>query len=155
KDRQNARYFTLNHLLADPRPLEHVSQQRKLLAALLRHLSGTKGRLLHPVDDLGTVFRVDLPTLGWDQQPFHVVKLDEHGKTEVVRKSSLKLFDLVLLEYPYGILPAGSELSEQLTREFLAQAMPVRPIPAVRADWFIYRATMRPLYQELLGTPSD
>jgi hypothetical protein len=155
KERATARYFTFNHLLTDLRPLEEVSQQRRLLAALLRHLAGKKGLLLHPVDDQATLFRVDLRKLGWDRQPFQELRVNDDGLPVAGNKSRLNLFDLVLLEYPFGILPPESALWDELAKELLMHAAQVRPLASVRGDWFMNLATKRPLYQELLGTPAD
>jgi serine/threonine-protein kinase len=94
------------------------------------------------------VFRIDLRTLGWDATPFERIV---DGKP--AGPSAINLFDLALLEYPYGVVPEGSETFDQLQREFLGPAGQVRPLVYVRADWFVSTATLPPLYEDFLRLP--
>src|SRR5262249_42436373 len=57
------------------------------------------------------------------------------------------------LEYPYAVVYEDSETFDRLAEEFLAPAGQVRPIPYVRADWFVSTATLPPLYEDLLQLP--
>jgi serine/threonine-protein kinase len=61
----------------------------------------------------------------------------------------------VLLEYPYGVIYGNSETFGRLNEEFLQPSGMVRPIPYVRADWFVSVATQPPLYEDLLQLPFD
>ena len=70
-------------------------------------------------------------------------------------RSAVNLFDLLLLEYPYGVVSEDSETFDKLQREFLGLAGQVRPIAYVRADWFVCTATLPPLYEDFLGLPFD
>src|SRR5207244_7721456 len=93
---------------------------------------------------------VDIRRLGWNRQPF--VEVRGEGKKEA---SPVTLFDLALLEYPYGTVYEASETFDQLAEEFLLPAGQVRPIPYVRADWFVSVATLAPLYEDFLQLPFE
>jgi serine/threonine-protein kinase len=84
---------------------------------------------------------VDIRRLGWDKKPFD--------------KSDLNLFDLALLEYPYAVADLASPAYFDLCDEFLSRAAQVRPIPYLRADWFISTATLPPLYEDFLLLPFE
>ena len=92
---------------------------------------------------------VDIRKLGWDQQPF------ERPQDEEMLPSTVNLFDLALLEYPYGILYEDSETFDRLKEEFLVPAGQVRPIPYLRADWFVSTATQPPLYEDFFQMPFE
>jgi mono/diheme cytochrome c family protein len=122
-DRPTARYLSLAHLAADG--AEALQPQRDALAAALKGLSKAAPTLT-PVDPgCFTVYRIDLRQLGWDQTP-----LDEHPDYKPLKPLTVKfnLFDLMLLEYPYGRRHAGAE-------KFLAAANQVMPVTYVRGDW--------------------
>ncbi len=68
-------------------------------------------------------------------------------------ESSLNLYDLVLLEYPYAILYEDSVVYDSVLTEYMNPAGLVRPIPYVRMDWFVSVATLPPLYHDLLQLP--
>ena len=101
-----------------------------------------------PIEPTSTVFRIDLRALGWDERPFE--RVGDHAGA-----APLNLFDLALLEYPYGVVYEDSEAFDQLAREFLGPAGQVRPIAYVRADWFVSTATQPPLYDDFLRLPFD
>jgi hypothetical protein len=66
----------------------------------------------------------------------------------------LNVFDLILLEYPYGVWVPTSYSSAVIL--FLKEMKSVRPVPYVRGDWFLEAITHPPLYPELvalLGLP--
>ena len=149
EDRPYARYFSLNHLLAAGASPDELDLHRDALAKAINHLSWER-ELVHPrpIEPTSTVFRIDLRALGWDERPFERVG-DHAGATP------LNLFDLALLEYPYGVAYEDSEAFDQLAREFLGPAGQVRPIAFVRADWFVSTATQPPLYDDFLRLPSD
>ncbi|MBV8316690.1 MAG: c-type cytochrome [Planctomycetaceae bacterium] len=149
EDRPFARYFSLNHLLAAGASTDELDLHRDALAKAINHLSWER-ELVHPrpIEPTSTVFRIDLRALGWDERPFERVG-DHAGATP------LNLFDLALLEYPYGVVYEDSEAFDQLAREFLGPAGQVRPIAFVRADWFVSTATQPPLYDDFLRLPAD
>ena len=148
-DRPSARYLSLNHLLVDGVDAEALQVERDALAKAINHLTWERDLVRpQPIDPSGTVFRIDLRTLGWDQKPYQRIEDDKEAGP-----SRLNLFDLVLLEYPYGVVSDDSETYDQLVAEFLTPAGQVRPIPFVRADWFVSTATLPPLYEDLLMLP--
>jgi serine/threonine-protein kinase len=148
-DRQFVRYFSINHLLTGGATRPELDLQRDALAKALNHLSWEpKPARVRVVDrPAGTVFALDLREVGWNRKPFTRV---EDGK---VRPSDLNLFDLVLLEYPYGTLYTGSATFDRLAAVYLLPAGLARPVPYVRADWFVSVATQPPLYEDLLQLP--
>src|SRR5262249_4149077 len=114
------------------------------LARAVNFLSWKRG-LARPaaVEPTHTVFRVDLRELGWDRP--------------LLRKgadSGHNLFDLALLEYPFGVVVPESPAYQALLREYVAPAGVARPVPCVRADWFVSTATQPPLYHDFLGLPA-
>jgi len=149
KDVPFQRYFTLTHLLTRGSTRQELDTYRDALAVTLNHLSWQRDLVKPRVVDepTGTIFRVDIRDLGWDRRPYEVVK---DGKR--LGSGRLTLHDLVLLEYPYAIMYQGRTY-EQLAGEFLVPAGQVRPIPYVRADWFISTATRPPLYHDLMQLP--
>jgi serine/threonine-protein kinase len=151
QDRQFVRYLSLAHLLTGGVTAEELDLHRAALAKAINHLSRRPGLVRpRPIDPAETVFRIDLRTLGWNEQPF-----ERFVGEKPAGSSRVNLFDLVLLEYPYGVVFEDSETLDQLTREFLGPAGQVRPIPYVRADWFVSTATMPPLYEDFLRLPYD
>jgi mono/diheme cytochrome c family protein len=150
-ERPFVRYFSLNHLLTAGATPEQMELHRQALTKALNHLTWEKA-LVQPrsIDAAASVFAVDIRQLGWDKQPF---RKWAHGKD--VGRAEFNVFDLLLLEYPYGIFYEDSDAFERLTREFLVPTGQVRPIPFVRADWFASVATLPPLYHDLLQLPYD
>lgn len=148
--RTAARYLSLNHLLAGRQARAALDQERAALAKAVSYLAKGNAAGLTPVDPSKTVYRVDLHELGWDARPFEVVTIvDDEEKPQ--GRSTFNLFDLVLLEYPLGSIPEDAALRRQLVQEYLNDARPVRPVPFVRADWFIRSATQPPLAADLLS----
>jgi serine/threonine-protein kinase len=144
------RYFTLNHLAAAGATLGELELHRRALAKAVNHLSRAlqpfKLRAVDPPDNL--VFAVDLREVEWLRQPLTRIAGRRDGPPAV-----LKLFDLLLLEYPYAVVPKDSRTFDQLAEEFLVPAKQIRPVAALRADWFVSVATQPPLYAELLQLP--
>ncbi len=148
-DRPFARYFSVNHLLTGGATRDELDLQREALAKAINHLSREAAVVRpEPIEPSATVFRVDLRALGWDTRPFEVVR---DGKA--AGKGRPDLFDLALLEYPYGVTFESSETFDALADEFLRPAGQVRPVPYVRADWFVSTATQPPLYEDFLRLP--
>lgn len=151
EDRPFARYFSLNHLLTGGATADELQLHRDALAKAINHLSWQHEVVRpHPIEPSQTVLRVDLRALGWDERPFERIV-----DGEPAGPSPVNLFDLALLEYPYGVDYEDSETFDRLATEFLAPAGQVRPIPYVRADWFVSTATLPPLYEDILRLPAD
>ncbi|HZZ71310.1 MAG TPA: c-type cytochrome domain-containing protein [Pirellulales bacterium] len=150
-ERPYMRYFSTNHLLTAGATRDELDLQRDALAKSINHLSWERQIVeLKPIDKLETVFVIDLRKLGWHKQPF-----SRMADGKVVGRSKLNLFDLALLEYPYGVIYEDSETFDHLTEEFLEPANMARPIPFIRADWFCSAATLPPLYEDFLQMPFE
>ncbi len=150
EDMPYLRYFSINHILMAGATPAELELQRDALAKAINHLSweGTlvRPRAIDPPAD--SILVIDIRQLGWHLQPFERIK---DGKS--IGKSPLNLFDLVLLEYPFGLAYEDSETWERLLREYTVPAGLVRPIPYVRADWFVSTITQPTLYEDLLQLP--
>jgi serine/threonine-protein kinase len=143
--RARVRYFSLAHLVTAGAGEDEMNQHRDALAKAINHLHRQLS-LIQPkaVDKLQTIYRIDLKELGWDRQ---VLKPAAPGR------ASLNAFDLVLLEYPYGMTYSTDDYTA-LVNDYLTPAQMARPVPFVRGDWFVSRATLPPLYFELLNLPT-
>ena len=82
---------------------------------------------------------------GWDHKPFD--KLNNAGM--VAGPADGTLFDVVLMEYPFGVLPTAVKEAEKLGEKFLGPAKQVRPFAFVRGDWFVEASTTAPLVNDL------
>jgi serine/threonine-protein kinase len=141
------RYFSLNHLLPAGITAEGLELHRQALTLVINHVSRKPTLAVpQPIEPTQTVFRVDIRQLGWDLRPFA-----RRGGQEQVR-SEFNLFDLVLLDYPYGLI-YDSATYRNLVREFLTPAGLARPVAFVRGDWFVNTAARPPLYEDLLQLP--
>lgn len=143
EQKRSIRYLSLNHLLARESTSRNLAQQLDIVKGVLRDFvpQGKQPPQLQPIEKTGSVFRIDLAELGWMRHPYP--------------KSRLNLFDLILLEYPYGRLPTGSPFyhSDLLNYLLVLQtAGQVRPIPYIRADWFAETLAqpLSPLRSDLL-----
>ncbi len=152
EDRRFLRYFSINHLLTGGASREDLDLERAALAKAINHLTWEPRIVpLTAIDEpTGTIFVVDLRQLGWHKQLFDIVR---QGKD--LARGKLNLFDLVLLEYPYGVIYQDSETFDRLAEEFLQPSGMIRPIPYIRGDWFVSVATQPPLYEDLLQLPFD
>ena len=147
-DRPFLRFFSLRHLLEGGVTPQRIKEHRVALAKAINHLSRERNVLIPTVvDAAGTVLAIDLRKLGW-----HRSALREIGESQS-DSQQLNLFDLVLLEYPYSVLPADSDSFDDVATEFLNVAAQVRPIPYVRADWFCSVVLQPPLYHDMLQLP--
>ena len=151
-ERRRVRYFSINHILMAGATEAEMDLQREALAKAINHLSWQKEIVRPTAIDKphNTVFAIDLEKLGWGARPFERWR---DGKR--LGASSVTLWDLALLEYPYGTFYEGSDTFERLLREYVVPAGLVRPIPYVRADWFVSVVTQPPLYQDLLRLPFE
>lgn len=126
EDRGHVRYLSLHHLLEEGDARQELELHRAALRLAVKLLSRPDRSGLRAFEPTDTVYRLDLRDLGWDQP---VMK----GPAE----RTLNRFDLLLLEYPYGLLHERSPLRAELEREFLARAAQVRPVLFVRGDWLV------------------
>jgi hypothetical protein len=148
EQKRSIRYLSLNHLLGRENTSRALAEQRQTLERVLRHLvsEGSPPPDLRPIEPTGTVFRIDLRQLGWDRHPYPQAEM---------RWGRLNLFDLILLEYPYGRLPTDSPFYHGELLRFLRAlqgAGQVRPVPYVRADWLaeVMAPSQSPLYRDFL-----
>jgi hypothetical protein len=154
--RAKQRYISFNHLLLSPEAANVPPEvYRDALIEALNHVS-RKRTPVRPVsvpgDPTGTLFRIDLGDIGWDERPFELDDpRDPKGKTRV--PSPLDWWDLVLLEYPYATVPRPDARTRGLLFRYLREAEMVRPILYVRGDWLVEAILSSPLYEELLGLP--
>jgi len=151
-DRRFIRYFSINHLLSGGATRDELDLQRDALVKAINHLSWEPNLVsLVTIDEpVNSVFAIDLRQLGWNKQPFDIMR---NGKA--AGQGTLNLFDLVLLEYPYAVVYEDSETYDRLAEEYLRPSGMVRPIPYLRAGWFVSTATQPPLYEDLLQLPFD
>ena len=132
-DRAFARYFTMTHLYNAGESVGILQEYRKALYKLVNSLSwGVTVTNPQPIDPQGTIFYLDLRHYEWDVN-------NAWGQIEA--------------EYPYHIAfdaPTQSALKEQLGR---LQTEMNADIPSVHIDWFVARASLPPLYHDLLSLP--
>jgi hypothetical protein len=138
---KNIRYLSLQHLAGKG---EELTRQQRALGVVLKHLTPPDRTAVtpKPLDEAGTLYAIDLRSLGWDRKPY--------------AKSSLTLYDLVLLEYPYAVLPSDPDRFAEVSA-YLEKAGQERPIPYVRADWLVEALLSEPLYPDflkVLGRPA-
>ena len=132
-DRAFARYFTLTHLYNAGVTPSILQEYRKGLYKLVNSLSwGVTVTNPQPIDPQGTILYIDLRHYEWDVN-------DGWGQIEA--------------EYPYHIsfdAPEQTALRDQLSR---LQTEMKSDIPSVHVDWFVAKASLPPLYHELLSLP--
>jgi serine/threonine-protein kinase len=142
---ESYRYFSLNHLLVAGVTPDELKAHRQALTLVANHLSRkAEFSVPQPIEPTGTVFRLDISRLGWDKQRL---------QTRDGGSANCTLFDLVLLDYPYGMIYEGSDTYRQLVTEYLTPTRQLRPVAYVRADWFVNTAARPPLYEDLLQLP--
>jgi len=146
---KHMRYFSCNHLLTRGATRDELNLQHDALAKTINHLTYERDPVVVETIDgeTASVFAVDIRKLGW-----HSDKLKAEDSF-VVAKESLSLYDLLLLEYPYGIGYDDSETYRRLVTEFMKPAKMVRQIPAIRTDWFCSVATQPFLYHDIMQMP--
>ncbi len=144
-DRAAVRYLSLNHLLRGNDGPEQLAAARKELEQALAATGRGPAKLV-PIDPEDSIFRLLLTDLGWERRPFAEFNLKADDQR--VGPSSLNLYDLILLEYPYAYLNFSSPDFPALAG-MLRQTKAVRPIPYVRGDWLTAVLTGSPLGGEL------
>lgn len=148
-DQKFMRYFSANHLLTRGATREELDLQRDALAKAINHLTYEREPVTVSVVDgeTASVFAVDIRRLGW-----HSPALTAEDDF-ITARSSLNLYDLLLLEYPYGIGYEDSQTYDRLVTEFMEPAKMVRQIPCLRTDWFCSMATQPALYHDIMKMP--
>ncbi|MEZ6126045.1 MAG: hypothetical protein R3C49_23200 [Planctomycetaceae bacterium] len=146
---KNMRYFSCNHLLTRGATREELNVQRDALAKAINHLTYERDPVpIEIVDgETATVFAVDTRKLGWHSAKLNAVE------AFVSDIESLTIYDLLLLEYPYGIAYDDSDTFRHLVTEFMKPAKFVRHIPVLRSDWFCSVATQPFLYHDIMQMP--
>ncbi len=134
------RYLSLNHLRGE-KTEDELEQYRTALSAATASLSRLPSNRVQPlsIEKTRTIFRIDLRHHGWDRKPYD--------------GQPLNLWDLVLLEYPYGIFETTGPNSQEIANRFLLPAKQVRPIPFVHADWFVWLASEADFTRDFLQVP--
>lgn len=138
-----ARYLSLNHLLHAQSSRGRFDAAKKQLADAVAG-AAKGGARLEPIDPLQSVFRVDLADLGWDARPFTEIEI-KAGKEEEVGPSTLRVYDALLLEYPYGYLTAAADD----LAAYLRKADDLRPVAYLRGDWLTAALAGSPLGPEV------
>ncbi len=134
EDYPRLRYFSIAHLHNNATVSDADLQvYRAALSKLINSLSWEPQIYLPvPIDEFGTILRIDLPRLGWDK----------HGQ-----------WQRMLTEYPYGMsYSTARDPQLQGNATFVYDATGSN-IPLVRADWFVAKAGVPPLYHDLLQLP--
>jgi WD40 repeat protein/mono/diheme cytochrome c family protein len=125
--RRFVRYFSIVDLYNAGLTEDELQTYRNALAKLVNSLSWhARITLPQPIDPNRLVLRIDLRDFLWDAN----------------------LWNRVLAEYPYGILPDSA----------VAKACMVATatrMPCIRADWFVATASRPPLYHDLLQLPNN
>jgi hypothetical protein len=124
------RYISFAHLVRDGHPPPDLATAERELKAALALVVGHPVAL-EPVDDCATCFRIDPARLGWWTGDL----FERVERRRPAGAFTLRPFDLVLLEYPFGELLPPDALAKQL-EPLTGAAAQVRPVPFVRGDWF-------------------
>jgi serine/threonine-protein kinase len=140
------RYVSFYHLLDTPGSDPVLFRDALSLACNLLSWNGPAP--VEAIDPTRTIFRVNLDAFGWNTRPY--LALD---KPVALDPNKVNLYDLILLEYPFGSVPEPGELADAVGRDYLAKAGMLRPVPFVRGDWFVTSVLQPPLYHDLLRLP--
>ncbi|MCR9198020.1 MAG: hypothetical protein NXI04_05220 [Planctomycetaceae bacterium] len=148
--RRHLRFFSSNHLLTSGATAEELLRNQHALAKAINHLSWQPTLVQPEIVDKGvsSIFAVDIRRLGWHETPFHAVESAGQHVAE-----DFDIFDMILLDYPYGVALEGSETYDRLHEIYVRPAGLIRPIPYVRVDWLVSAATRPPLYEDILQLP--
>lgn len=148
-DRPFVRYFSLVHMVAEGTTPDNLSIHRDALAKAVNHLSRRPGLVQPEIIDraTGALLAIDIRDLGWDATPF------ASSREATADLPKVDLWDLALLDYPYGTVMPGGETFDRLAEAYLLPAGLIRPVPFLRADWFMSVVTQPPLYEDFLRLP--
>jgi WD40 repeat protein/mono/diheme cytochrome c family protein len=125
--RRFARYFSIVDLYNAGLTADELQTYRNALAKLVNSLSWhPRITLPQPIDPKRLILRIDLRDFLWDAN----------------------LWNRVLAEYPYGILPDSAVAKACLVAT-------ATKMPCLRADWFVATASRPPLYHDLLQLPNN
>ncbi|NBO92976.1 MAG: hypothetical protein EBV06_11795 [Planctomycetia bacterium] len=126
------RYLSLNHLLATEAGKKRLPVAKAELQRILQGFTNAKPMDLDlkPLDKAQSIFRLDLASIGWNARPFIT------GESKKTMPLALDLFDLLLLEYPYGFVPFKAKNWPQMV-PIVKTMKALRPVPIIRADWLI------------------
>ena len=121
------RYFTIAHLYNSGLSDDELRSYRVALSKMINSLSWKKRIVVpQPIDPAQTVLRICLSDYRW----------------------SLKTWESLLAEYPYGVKSSLSAV------QFCYTATQTK-VPCVRADWFVAKVALPPLYHEILELPES
>lgn len=122
---RNTRYFSIVHLLNAGVDRATIQLYEQGLSKLLNSLSWNS-RLCRPVvvDTTRTLFRIDLRNYNWQSSTWLTI----------------------LAANPYGFV------RQTQTVQYCCQQTDC-PLPVVRADWFVFKASEPALYQSIVGIP--
>jgi hypothetical protein len=146
-DASHVRYFSLHNLMPDAEAPK-LDSLRESLGLAITDLAGPKALRADAVDPFQLVYRVDLRKTGWDNTPF-TFTVDEQGKKINPTNSKVNLFDVMLMEYPFGNMNADSPAFGQIADAFLKPAAQVTPVSYVRGDWFADVFAKSPVAKEV------
>ncbi len=125
RDRAYLRYFTLTHLANEGATEDDIQAFRVGLSKLLNSLSWQKRIAVpEPIDTGKTILRIDLRKFSWTEQTWQKL----------------------LAAYPYVIISKSEPAKSIYTATNCS-------LPYLRADWFVSRAAVPPLYHDLLDMP--
>ncbi|MFQ5974080.1 MAG: hypothetical protein ACE5Q3_17270, partial [Alphaproteobacteria bacterium] len=153
RHRPLARYFTLAHLYNAGESDERMEIYRQGLAKALNSLSWQR-RVVRPhvVDPAGTILRVLLHDLGWDEDDWQNLA-DAYAYYDDAAS--------------YAATPSRNDgralygFSNDVVRPVAdredspAYVVTAKRLAYLRADWFVAKATLPPLYYDLLDIPGD
>jgi len=146
------RYVSFAHLMNDPQARAQMDRRRAELDRAVNMLHWGKDLYKPvPVDDAQTVYRLDLSDLTWDRTPFPARNPDGLKEDERKFPERVSLYDLVLLEYPFGTAPdSTTKLGADVMTRYVGPSKMLRPWPYLRGDWFVDAVLRTPLYDDLL-----
>lgn len=125
RDRKYLRYFTITHLSNAGAGGDELQTYRNALSKLVNSLSWL--REIKPPTAIGpaeTILRIDLRDYRWSEQTWERVAAVD----------------------PYALV-----YDSPAAREIYATAQ--TPVPWVRGDWFVFKASQPPLYEQVLELP--
>ena len=123
RTRPYLRYFSLAHLANAQVPEDELERDRTALAKLINSLSWHR--------------EITRPTPIDPARTLFRIDLRDYQWTAAT-------WQTILNAYPYGVLTPRAEPIARLSGEV---------VPYVRADWFVFTASVPPLYHEVLGLP--